>query len=309
MVDASELEGDDLIVHSLKQTAVRAAVTLNSLGMVQTDKAASRDIIDAKRSIAGASVVKVSRLPGADAHDKAIRAAQNRGRTALHARSMPYGDHIGWRLLPNRNLIPVMQEFGQARKEHEEAHARFMDDVANVLAAARANLGDFDVRLPTEEEIAKAYSMKIDFEEIPDGRYEGIDQDLARKLSKHTKERVVIAFQSGQAEVLPRILEPVAVFAERMQAFEEREMRLLAGEGGNSRTGHFRDAVVENLKPLAEALRGFNLTQNPRLETLAERVASLAQVDPSLLRTEPAAREKSRREAVAIMETLKDWSG
>ncbi len=308
--DTADLEGDELVVHLLQQTAVRASVTLKSLGMTQTDKTASRDIVDAKRSIAGASVVKVSRLPGADEHHRAICAAQARGRQALLDRSMPFGDDKGWRLLPNRHLTAVMQEFGQAKKDHEEAHERFLDDVINVLAKAQANLGDFDVELPTEEEIRNAYTMKIEFHEIPNGRYSGLDEALTKRLQAHTQSRVAAAFAQGQAEVLPRILEPVAAFVERMQAYTERERKLLNGESvDKGKSGQFRNAVVENLKPVAAALRDCNLIGNPRLESLAARVAALAQTDPGLLRSDPGTREKSRSEAQAVLDSIKDWSG
>lgn len=73
---------------------------------------------------------------------------------------------------------------------------------------------------------------------------------------------------------------------------------------GESTVGVFRDSLVENLRDLVKVMPSLNITGDPELDALSDRLSQLAKYDAETLRNSDTAREKVANEAKRILEDI-----
>lgn len=297
----------DAIGEAVRSTCILATIKFSALGLTRTDRQASNNVNMQAGAVAGAARVVVSRLPGADEHHKAITAAQRAYKDALWSLSVPYGNDEGWRLLPNVNWSRLIPRMSACKNEFDKALSAFKADLGNVRARALANKGSLNVEIPTEEELASAYCMDTEFRPVNDGQFRGLPDSVAQKLQAHAKAKLAAAVQDATRHTLERIAQPLEYFIERMVKYDEREQAIAQGKEVGKH-GIFRDSVVENIKELVEVIDSFNLTGDPRLATLSQRLQPLV-VSPDALRDSQPVRHTAEKTARAVLADLKEWIG
>lgn len=294
------------IMDAVRETCMLANIRFSALGISRTDREASRDVTRANGASDGAARVVVSRLPGADAHHKAITAVQRNAKEILEKHTMFFDDH-GWRLLPNRRFEPLIQEMAGAKLAFERAMDRLAQEAPTIIQKAQANMGGFNVDIPSEAELLNAYSMKTEFRPVPAGdHFKGLPESTARKLAARLEDRIVENVAAAQNDIIGRFVTPVKTFIERMKAYDEREAALAKGEDVG-RVGVFRDTAVTNIKDLFNVLSSFNVTGDERIVELGALVEDLALTSPEDLRNSQRVRGAAVQRAQDIASNLESW--
>lgn len=286
------------IVDALQSTSMLVRISSSFLGATRTDKEAAREITDDKNAAAGSAKVTVNRLAGADQLDKQIRANFANTRNALEALTTPFGDDRGWRILPNTQFNRALLVLSRGQKQHLALCATLKEEAPKIIEEARKNIGNFNVDLPTVEELVHGYDMKWDFRPIPDSKFKGLPEDAQAKLGARMNKQIADAYAKAKEDVLQRFIKPLEEFVKGMEKYDKRE----AG-----RTGSFADTKVTNIKALHEMLSAWNIDGDARLTELSNMVASLASTDPKDLRSNSVVRTAATARARETLDALDAW--
>jgi hypothetical protein len=288
------------IIEALKETTILACVSTRALGLERTDKAASQRAVTENSAVAKAARVQVNRLAGADDLHKTIVSIQNMAAQVLKANSQPFGEEDKWRLLPNVRFEKFLQQMHPIKLDYDKAIDRLRNEAPAIIDAARANVGTFDVSLPSVEEMIGAYEMRTDFRPVPDSsNFRGLNENTINKLRERTDNQIANAVSIAQTDTLKRFVDPLERFIERMQAYDTREP--------GKKAGIFRDTVVTNIKELHEVLDSFNITGDERLTQLGNLLGSLVNTTPQELRDLPVIRQSATSRAQEVLSNLNDW--
>lgn len=297
------------VLEALKATTTLACVTSRALGLTRIDRNASEKVNVDNGAISKAASVNVNRLAGADAYHKEIVSIQHKASTLLKQMSQPFGEEDKWRLLPNAQFEKFVQAMAPIKQEYDRALARLAENAPDIIEKARANVGNFDIKVPSVEEMLGAYELRADFRPIPDGaNFRGLDENTVNKLRARHDAQLEAAVHIAERNTLERFVEPLQRFVERMAAYDEREAKIAAGESEKDvKGGIFRDSVVTNIKDLHDVLEGFNITGNPRLTQLGNDLADLVNVKPKTLRESASVRTAKTERAREVAANLQSW--
>lgn len=293
------------IMDAVRETCMLVSIRKTALGMERTDKEASEHVARDNHAVEGAAKVKVSRLPGADAHHKLILSIQREATDIIDNNSMFFEKH--WRLLPNRRFEPLVSALATVKKKFDGALTQLEQHAPTIIARAHANKGTLNVEIPTEEELVNAYSMQTEFRPVPDGdHFRGLPESTAKKLAARLDARVAENVAAAQNDILARFREPITEFIKRMKAYNDRLVEEAAGKDVG-RVGVFRDTIVTNIRDLFNVLKSFNITNDERLTELGQMVEALAHVNPDDLRRSETVRDSAVERAKQIADNLEGW--
>lgn len=297
------------ILEALKHTTTLACVTTRALGLTRIDRAASEKVNIDNGAISKAASVNVNRLAGADAHHKEITSIQNKACSLLKQTSQPFGEEDKWRLLPNARFEKFVQNMAPLMQEYNRALDNLRLNAPEIIEKAKANVGNFDIKVPTVDEMISAYEMRADFRPIPDGaNFRGLDENTIDKLRQRHDARLEQAVHIAERDTLERFVDPLERFIDRMKAYDEREAKIAAGgEDAKSKVGIFRDTVVTNIKELHEVIDSFNITGNEKFTRLGNDLAELVNTQPDKLRASESVRSVQTARAQEVLENLKGW--
>lgn len=292
------------VLEALKHTTTLACVTTRALGLNRKDSAASEKVNIDNGAISKAASVSVNRLAGADAFHKDITAIQSKACTLLKQMSQPFGEEDKWRLLPNAQFENFIRAMGPIKNDYDRALAQLAENAPDIIEKAKANVGNFEIKVPTVDEMLGAYEMRADFRPIPDGaNFRGLDDNTINKLRQRHDARLEEAVHIAEKDTLERFVDPLQRFVERMKAYDERE----ANPDTKSKVGIFRDSVVTNIKDLHAVLDSFNITGNPKITQLGNDLADLVNVKPDTLRESVSVRTAQTARAQEVIDNLKTW--
>lgn len=286
------------IIKLKKRSLVLRRIVKNASGKVDADHGA----------IDGASQVTANRLAGADEWHKKICAVQNAVSTVIDQYTQPYTEEPGCGLLPNLNFELVVGALHPLIKEHDQLVEQNRQYAAETVRRAALGVGTLDVRLPTEEEIANGYELKVEFKPIPDSsNFKGFHQSTIDKLRQQHDAKLEAAVLAAEQHTLNRFVKPIDKFIEGMKAYEERLERMNAEPEKKDLVGVFRDTLVGNIKELWEQLDKFNISGDPRFTQLGNDLASLVNAEPKELRDNPVLRSAAVDRAKQVADNLNSW--
>ncbi len=295
------------VLDALKETTVLACVSTRALGLERTDSTASAKVVEENHAVHKAAKVKVNRLAGADHIHKEIVSLQNEAASALRSMSQPFGEEDKWRMLPNANF----ERFVGTVSPIVTKHNGLVDSITqDILDKAQQNIGTFDVRLPTLDEMRASYQLTTDFRPIPESaNFKGLNINTIEKLKAMHDARLEAAVHAAEKNTLERFVDPVERFVERMKAYDEREKKLAADPDLKDKTGIFRDTVITNIQELGSMVGAFNISGDPRLTQLGNQINDLMGIKPKQLRESEMVRTEAMVRAQEIVDNLHGWLG
>jgi hypothetical protein len=288
---------------ALRSTCMLAACRTKAFGLMRTDRAASTEISAAKNAKADAARVQVSRLAGADEFHRAVTLLQGHARQTFDRYTLPW-DGSGWRMLPTTSWEPLMLKLNPVRERLNETMAEYRANIPSVLARARAAIGDYQIELPTEQDILGAYDFKVEFQPIPDGRnFNGLTHGTLEALSRHIESRCRAGWAQAHADVCDRVGTVLSNIVQRLGAYEERE-----ASGGKGKSGTFRNSTIDALTELAVMLPTFNVIGDQQLTELTTEIQRLATgVTPESVREDASQRAQVLAQAQSIIDRMGMW--
>lgn len=295
----------NLLSNALREVAMIAEVKTTALGLNRADKQAAQKTNTDFQAHQGAARVSVNRLAGADDLHRDITALQEAIRANLHAYTTSWG-MTSRRLLPNANFEPWIREHARLQGEFETKRAHLIAEAPNLIRKAEAALGHFNVRPPSVEEIERAYSVSYGLEPIPDGKqFSGLPDAANDWLTEQFEHNISTAYREAQLDALKRLSEPLEALVDRIGAYDERMDKLEKGDDPG-RVGIFRDTLVSNVQDIGAVFGSFNLTQDPKMQNFADRLAIFMNASPDDLRKNDDLRASAKQQAQSLIDDLND---
>jgi hypothetical protein len=294
----------DNISTLLSQVATIASVRGKALGMSRLDKDASKQSERAHNAKEGIARVSVSRLAGAEERVKEIISFQNDARTLLAENTTAWGDR---RLLPNSLLEKFMHPWSELKREHDEKVEQFVAAAPQLIASAETNKGNFNVQIPTLEEIEKAFDLSFNLEPVPDvSTYKSgnLDKAVEKVLKERFEANIKAAYTEAQADAVQRLAKPLENLVNKMTAFNERESAKVKGLSVD-KSGTFRDTIIGNIQEIAEVFGEWNLTNDPIMKRLDDQLSAFGNIAADDLRNSEALRNDVSARAAKILDEIR----
>lgn len=287
------------------EVAVLASIRTSALGMSKLDRTASKDSDAAHNARAGAAKVNVNRLPGAEGVVDAIKKQQSQGRLCLFQYTSQWGSDR--RLLPNTYIGEFSGEFDMIQREHNRLVSEFVANASRYIVAAQHNLGSYEVTPPSMHEIQNAFSLEYELAPVPDiSAYTTGNSALEQSMKQRFEADIKAAYDGAQKDLLKRLAEPIENLIDRMKAYDEREM-LKSKDIEVGKTGTFKSTVISNVNDIGKVFRSFNLTNDPMLEEIANRLEAFHGIEHEDLTKSQALRIEVARKAADIKGLLGAW--
>lgn len=229
-----------------------------------------------------------------------INAVVRGARTAHYTMTLPWQDE-GSRILPAEMYPDFAKRFQEYRSAFNQAADDFAAKYPSYMGTAKKRLGKmFDAKdYPAPQSVRGMFSFSAYVLPCP------TSDDFRIKLAKEheqdiksdLEERMKEALSAAMRDPIERITETVGKLAERLKNYKPADKAK-----GKKAEGTFRDSLVDNIKDLLEVLPAFNLTGDPKLAGLTERIAKeLCAKDAEVLRNDETSRKSVVKSADAIL--------
>ena len=289
------------------EMAVIACVQTTALGMTKLDRNASAEADVAHKAKAGTGKLTVSRMPGAEAKVAGIKVVHRQARDLLISFTTQWG--ADRRLLPNIYIGDFAGEFDSLTREHDTLVGEFVANASTYIAAAKRNLGSYEVEPPTEAEIAGAFSLNFELTPVPDvSSYSIANKEMERQLKARFEDDIKHSYEQAHKDLLKRLAVPLEGLVERMTAYDARERRKKKG-GSVDKEGTFKSTVITNITDISAIFRAFNMTNDKALALIADKLDAFDGVEHKDLTASKELRDDMSKRAAEIREMLEPWLG
>ncbi len=227
-----------------------------------------------------------------------IQTVANGARDFLYSQTSPWGDD-GPRILSAKQYLHFTAGLAAKRDEFADAVSAFVAAYPATVADARTRLNGLfnESDYPAPADIAARFSFDTEILPIPDSADFRVDlaQGQADDIRAAIEARTADVLQNTLRDAYARVADAVGKMAEKLSAYKQ------ASAKGERSEGVFRDSLVDNVRELAAILPALNLTDDPNLAAVADRITrELTAVDAEHLRIDARARATVAASAAAI---------
>lgn len=227
-------------------------------------------------------------------HLDQIKKLTTKIRSYHYTMTLPWSD-AGPRVLPADAYLEYQQQMQTYKSEFDQTVDAFLQDYPVARQEARRILGAlFDEEdYPPTEVVAQKFRMGYSVTPIPtadDFRVE-LAGDEVKAIKDEIQQHNEALLAKTMQDVYERILKVAEAFVDRLGA----EDRI------------FRNSLVENARTLRDLLPKFNLTHDPKLMELAEKMDKLCEYEPDQLRANWGTKQEVHAAAVEIKSDLLDF--
>lgn len=241
---------------------------------------------------------------------KAALAGLQSAATALRAHhatnTLPWSlDGVG--LLPAMNYFPYMGEHKRLARLFETAKADFIDGYQAAKANARERLGDLyrEDDYPKTGELDDRIGLALNVFPVPDAAdfRVTLGNEEEAKVRAEIEASVNSALDAAVRSLWQRVHDTVSTMAGRLEAYER--------DPQSGAVKHpFRDSLVGNMRDLTELMGRLNVTGDPALDRMRQRLAEkLCAAEPQQLREDDALRAKAAAECRAVLDVMAAYTG
>lgn len=218
-------------------------------------------------------------------------------RTDFLKRTLPWIDN-GGRIMAADAYLAHMAWIRAQRSKFETAVDEFIRDYPGHVLAARARLNGMfkDEDYPTAEQLRMKFALECSVLPVPtsDDFRVTMSEAQAAHIRADIERQVSEATTLAVKDVYRRVADVSGRMVERLNAYKP------AAKKGDRSEGVFRDSLVENVRDLIAILPALNITGDPALTSMAEKLAPLAEWDASVLRED----EGKRKDVAATAEEI-----
>ena len=212
-------------------------------------------------------------------------------RGAHYTQTLPWTDS-GWRLLPTENYMEYTTQMRALIAKYHEAADRFETAYERRVRESEDKLGTMfrASDYPSASSVRHRYQVALQFSPLPAGDDFRVDLPGAEmaQMRKDVEDRMTKAVELATKAAWTRLGDAIA----------KLRPRLTDGK-------HLRDAMLDNLREVAEALGRLNITQDPALDVARTEVLQrLTHLDAETLRDNPRARTDAAMAADAILKSM-----
>lgn len=229
-------------------------------------------------------------------------------RQYVYTNTMAWGGVDGTRLLPVANYLPFNARFRQLVLEREAMVERFLDAYPRLKEEAKLFLPNGlykEEDYPDVDTLRGKFACKIELSPVPSDDFRvALGDDELQAIKADLVARTEASMKSAMREVWQRLYDKVSHMADKLQALSDTD-----DKGGRSKA-RLHDSTVDNIRELCELLPRLNITNDPDLEAMRQRVAdSLGTVETDALKADPVFRSQTQAEAKSIMDAMSVFMG
>jgi len=264
------------------------------------DRKKTRQVVSDAGAVEGSARVYKSLFAGADDQLKRTRRAHNKVRTLINTYGFPYckdegaGNKKGAKLVLAKELVEIYPQDVKLRKEANEEldkfiifYAEYRDEAIKNLALL-GNIQDY----PPASEVRAKFSATVTYTRLPACDFTGLmPADLAVQAGNDEAERQIESFKTSLHQMHADIREEVQGLSNIMD-------KCLAGKT----TKVFKSKFAK-LRYLAKSLSASNVTDDPAVEVIAEKLASLAEYDADTVRNSGTVQQELSDTAKDVLST------
>lgn len=226
-----------------------------------------------------------------------IKRLVTQARTEHYRRTLPWSD-AGPRVLANLGYIEYAQKMGEYGQRFDALVAQFLNDYPLLKQEAKRLLGSLfdEADYPDLQRVADKFGFKTSVTPLPMG--DDFRCDLGAEEVDRIRAEITAAttgaMHQAVASAYERISQVVDAFTDRLAGTETL----------------FRDSLVGNARDLVDILPTLNITNDPKLAELTERMRTkLCAHEPDALRHNHSVRKAAYDEAVSMRKDLMDFFG
>ena len=261
----------------------------------KTDQKASQTLVRDASAAAGSAVVSKRIIPKEAFTD--IVTVCNALRAHITQCSLPWSDN-GQRIM-TRNIFELfMTRYGELERSFNAAVKEFLEvkyPQARDQASFRLGTLFRDEDYPTAEELREKFQVNLDIDGItePNDFRVALPEAELNKLKASMEDSINRRLNSAMSDVWLRIADLLEHYIEKI---------------GDSEA-IFRDSTVNNLVDLMGILPGLNVTGDPKLREIRQRImATIGSYEPNDLRKGADLRAAAAKEAKEILDSMNSYA-
>ena len=284
---------------SLGKKALLVKVTVHRGQLSVKDKKAQHEL--AERHNADSEMINVKKRKFLREDTKPLEKAINKVVPTFHYYTLPFQDG-GWRLVTVDVLPKLEEELRKINNEIEEALSEMSIKYEEMLNNARRNLNTmFDPQEYKEFAVFKSkFSIETFYNPVPesgDVRVEA-DRDTIDSLKKQIEQQKDNAVKAAMSELWERTIFNINRLKDRLEAYKEAVEK-------EERKPRMTKAVVEHIQDLIKMLPSMNITNDPKLEQVRQKLESeFADITIEHLKNDEAVRENSINVVNGILKNI-----
>jgi hypothetical protein len=263
--------------HNLRNYAVLVRFTAKKWGITRKDNSASDAVVEKYGTEDGMAQVHKHLINPKTPEFKAIAKHLGLAGNVFRGMAGPW-DKAGFWIISTKGysqLQAIMQEM-------ETKHDQLVDDFAAALprilaeaATAGGQLYDPDL-IPTVEEIREKFVFSFETEILPDrgNTILDLDEKRAKGIADAAEATTAQRYKDLTAHLHERVRHELTDALANLREYgDEIE--------GSKRTRSFKDGMVERLRGLCDLLPALNIEGDPKLDKLAQDIASKLTMTPA----------------------------
>lgn len=220
-------------------------------------------------------------------------------RNEFTRRTLPWIDN-GGRIMAADGYFAHATWINGQRAKFEAAVDEFITKYPGYVADARVRLNGMfkDEDYPTEDELRRKFGMDVKVMPVPsasDFRVE-MSEAQAEHIRAEIEANVAAATKSAVSDIYRRIADMCERMVDRLNAYKPSSKK------GEKPQGIFRDSLVGNVADLIDLLPTLNITGDPELYALADKLRPLVQYKADALREDEGKRRDVAAEAKAVLD-------
>lgn len=277
--------------------ALLASLSISTWSARKYDKQITSKVHADYSATSDAGRYNKSLLPGDAKAYKELLSLVSSIRVQHYAHTLAWSDE-GWRLLPTDNYTTYTEWFRRQRDAFETALNAFIADYPTLRQNAKLRLNGMyrDEDYPDTLDMRAKFAIGVEYSPIPtsgDIRC-NLASDQVAAIETAISNRVESATALAMQDAWTRLHTCVLHIAERL----------------SDPDAIFRDSLINNARELCDSLKRLNVTNDPNLDAMRERVArELAAYSPDTLRENKGARQSAANKAMDIYDAMRGLYG
>lgn len=235
-----------------------------------TDKEATKEVIEQKGAAKDAGRFNKNLMASARAELDAVHKHGAALRHFFYNKTLPWttsgeGVQRGSRIIASIAAMDFLQEYKGFKKEYDESVKALVAVWDTRVAQAMTNLGQLadSTEYPAAADLPKKFAVTIDMTPIPaqqDFKRLNVPAALATALGNRHKTVAAQQVQNAMEELRDRML------------VELERIHTQMSKHANGEKTRLYESLITNMQGLVQMAKNMNLTNNPKLTELAERI-------------------------------------
>jgi len=284
--------------------------SLRSWGGTKTNRSVSNEVIAQHGATKDAGRFVTNLLASADVELKVVKNRAGAISNYIYSQTLPWssnndGPRRGERLLAATQAIEFLKGLTRVKKEYDLAVGQLAAVWDQRVATAVANLSGIGNAMdyPNASEIPAYFGITIDIKPVPsmaDFSRTSVPPEVAQALGQRIATQAQTQMVNALDDLKERLLKELQRVAKQL------------GKAGAGEKTHLFDSLVTNMQNMVSLIKTMNVTGNPELAALAEKIETQLlsrPVEAYRNSTAQAAETAKAAEQIALEATLASvWS-